>query len=490
MRKWALLFLAFTTGCMVGPNYKKPESCMPDAFMEGSQTVLLDEDLNQWWKQFNDPLLDELLEEACRANYDHRIALEKIIQARSEYQVQSSYLWPEFDIDAVATRSRNSQTLFDTGGTNTSGINAGTFLPTFQNFFHIAFDAIWELDFFGKFRRSQRAALYEWEASREEAQDVKISIMSEVARNYVIIRAAQQKIELLKQKIAIYEEELALTSALYESGLDDKIQVDTTVVSLEEQQAVLPTVEATLKQTLYALAFLLGRQPESLGAKFEERKSIPLGLDKIPTGLPSDLLRRRPDIRRAERALAAATEQIGVAVAELFPHITLTGNTFSGGAFAGSAIGFETGSLSQFLKHASQFWSVGPALRWDILDFGKTRGNIELQKSIMRQALLTYEQTVIASLRDVEGALAVYFDEQKRRCSYANEMEASREAFELASDLFQAGLANQQQVLQAQLGFLDSQLSFTDSEQALTTYLIATYKALGGDWECSYTPLK
>ena len=337
MRVGHLLLLTALTGCMVGPNYRQPATCMPEEFVEGTgETVLSDQDLNQWWKQFNDPMLNSLLEEACRANYDFRLALERIVQARSQFQVQSSYLWPEFDIDAIATRSRNSQNLFNTGnGSVASSTAQSSILPTFLNFFHVGFDAIWELDFFGKFRRSKRAAFYAWEASREDAQNVMISMMSEVARNYVVIRGAQQKIDLLKQKISLDEQELVLSAALFSAGLDDKIRVENTVAALEDERSMLPTVEATFKQTIYALAYLLGRQPESLVAEFEQSGPIPLGMDKIPAGLPADLLRRRPDIRRAERQLASATEQIGAAIADLFPHISLTGSTFAGGTLGG-----------------------------------------------------------------------------------------------------------------------------------------------------------
>jgi outer membrane protein TolC len=193
-------------------------------------------------------------------------------------------------------------------------------------------------------------------------------------------------------------------------------------------------------------------------------------------------------VRSAERQLAAATEQIGVAVAALFPEITLTGNTFSGGALAGSAIGYESGTINKLLQSSSNFWSVGPALRWDMIDFGRTRANIAVQTSLQKQALLTYEQTVIASLRDVEGALVAYFDEQKRLASFAEQVIADKRSLQLTEDLYQAGLASDLAVLEARKMLIASESSLVGSEQSLTSDLIALYKALGGHWECCSLP--
>ncbi len=497
MRAYQLVPLMFLTACMVGPNYHKPDISMPSEFTETkkeaeAENSPCDEDLCEWWKQLGDPFLDALLEEAARANYDLLIAIEKIEQARAQYRIERSYLWPEFDINAVATRSRNSQNFFSSSNSSssastatTTGGPAGGSLPPFQNFFQLGFDAIWELDFFGKFRRAKNAAYYAWEATKEDAQNVLISVLSEVAVNYVSIRALQQQIDLAMKIIRTDEEELLLTLALFEAGLDSEIQVEALLAALDSDRAALPVLETSIKQTIYALAYLLGRQPEGLAAEFKETGAIPSGIDKVPVGLPSDLLRRRPDVRSAERQLAAATEEIGVAVADLFPHVTLTGNTFSGGSLTGSVIGYESGTLNKLLKSSSNFWSVGPAIRWDAIDWGRTRANIAIQNSLQRQALLTYEQIVIASLRDVEGALVAYFDEQRRRAILAEQVTANRRSLQLTEDLYQAGLASDLSVLEARKTLLISETSLVNSQQSLTSDLIALYKALGGNWECS-----
>jgi NodT family efflux transporter outer membrane factor (OMF) lipoprotein len=304
----------------------------------------------------------------------------------------------------------------------------------------------------------------------------------------VNICALQQLIDLTMGKIETDEEELALTQVLFDAGLASEIQVEMMRATLESDSSQLPVLHTSLKQTIYGLAVLLGRDPESLVTTFQTAHPIPQGTDRIPLGLPADLLRRRPDIKRAERQLAAATEQIGVAVADLFPHVTLTGITFAGGQLVGSGYGYESGSLNTLFKPSSRAWSIGPAIRWDAIDFGRTRANIAVQNSLQKQALFNYEQIVMTSLQDVEGALVAYFQEQNRRDHFKSQVDALLSSLELTQDLFQAGLANAQQVLDARKLLIEAQNSLVGSEQALTGDLVAVYKALGGDWECSYTP--
>ena len=469
----------------MGPNYHKPETAMPSQFEEENNAEMVtDEDLCQWWKQFEDQMLDALIEEAVEANYDLRIAVEQIIEARAQYKIQGSFLWPEIDLNATANRSRFSNNLFTSSSSTTStsagaspasvaSSNVASISGTIQNFFQVGFDSIWELDFFGKFRRGKQAAFDLWEASKDTAQNVQITVISEVARDYVAIRGLQLQIELTQKKIWVDERELALVEVLFDAGLDNQIQIETLISTLESDRATLPVLETALKQTIYALAVLLGRQPEGLVAEFEESTPIPSGMGRVPIGLPSDLLRRRPDVRAAERQLAAATEQIGVAVADLFPHISLTGNTY----------GFESNKQNKWLIASSRYWNVGPMLNWDLIDFGRTRGQIAVANSQQRQALLTYEQMVISSLQDVEGALVAYFEEHKRTVDFENQVAADRRSLELTEDLFEAGLVDESQVLTALKTTIASETSLIQSQQALTSDLIALYKALGGEWE-------
>lgn len=485
------------TGCKVGPNYHKPEIAMPDTFIESKKgEEISDKDLCTWWEHWNDPLLNSLVREAVVGNFDLRIALEKIIEARSYYRIESSYLGPAVNLQALATRSRFSQNIFtnasdaeliDSGtapsgagdtGSSTATPKGSIFGPSLQNFFQVGFDAVWELDIWGKLRRSQKASLDEWEAVQMQAQDVLLTTISEVVRAYVTIRSLQQQINILEKKIVLEKRDLFLRRCLQMAGLDSQRPVEEMIVALEQDLANMPILETSYKQTIYALAVLLGRQPESLISTFVEIQPIPSSFGKVPAGLPSDLLRRRPDIKAAERHLAAATENIGVAISDYFPQISLTGNAY----------GYESNQQNNWIVPGSRYWTIGPNVQWNLLNFGRTRAQVSIADSTQKQALLSYEQVVIESLKDVEGALVAYFDEQKRAHHLLEEKEASCRFSQMTEDMCNAGLIDEMELLQAQKNVLDIENKCLQSQEALASDLISLYKALGGDWECSLMP--
>lgn len=464
------------TGCMVGPKYHRPHMCMPEEFEEACCDPIADEDLCEWWKQFNDPVLDELIDEAICANYDYRIALERIHQARAQYRIQRSYLWPEIDLNASGTRSRISQNFLPRPD--------NSFFPTFIDMFQIGFDAIWELDIWGKFRHETKAACYTVQALEDDAESVMISLVSEVAVNYVNIRALQNKIDITKRRIEADEKELKIIINLQGVGLNNDINIATKVSAIESDRATLPVLQSTLKQTIFTVAYLLGRPPECFAERFGDCGAIPSGVCKVPVGLPSELLRRRPDIRSAERQLAAATEHIGAAIADLFPHVALTGITLGASNKMGSSYGYESSKLDTLFTDPSRMFSFGLGMNWMLVDFGRVRSNIDVKDSLQRQALLTYEQTVITSLKDVESALAAYFEEGKRMDSLLKKKEADAYVLGMTKDLYSIGLATETQVLEAEKNLLNSENLFVESEQALAGDLIGVYKAIGGSWNC------
>ncbi|MBS0629371.1 MAG: efflux transporter outer membrane subunit [Verrucomicrobia bacterium] len=479
MKYFLLIFLVFI-GCMVGPKYQEPDMSLPCCFEESNQCECSDTDLYCWWGRFGDPLLDSLIAEAIASNHDLQIAIEKIEQTRAQYRIERSYLWPEIDLDAIATRSKISQNLFPKPSTPLPG--GATFFPKFLDMFRVGFDAIWELDIWGKFRHGKNAAYYTLESTVEDSRSVMISLISEVAVNYVNIRAIQKKIELANRLIATDEAELAIAKKLYDVGVDNQIQVTTLISNLEADRSTIPVLRTSLKQSIYALAILLGREPEGLAACLQESGPIPPGSGRVPVGLPSELLRRRPDIRSAERQLAAATELVGAAIADFFPHIGLTGLNIGAGDRIGSNVGWLSNKLGKLFEAASRTFSVGVGINWSLIDFGRIRGHVDVQKSLQRQALLNYEQTVLLSLKDVESALVAYFEEENRHESLKNRFEADRRTLEITEGLNCVGIANELQVLQAQKVLINSENAYIDSEQALTGDLVAIYKAIGGDW--------
>ncbi len=472
------------SGCLVGPNYLPPVQMMPDTFSEDrimETDTLVDEDLAHWWTSFNDPFLNELLEESLCKNFDLLIAMERICEARAAYWVQVTGILPELDSSAQATRSRTSQSL-----TSTSSLS----LPPIQSFYQAGIDTIWQIDLFGGLRRAARSAYDTWEASAEDARAVRIVLLGEVAITYARICSLQTQVAIQEQTVELDKDLLQLTTARFEAGLAGEQDMDTALASLEADKAALKVLETSLRQTIYSLATLLGRPPESLLESFTIARPIPEAIGKIPIGLPSDLLRRRPDVRAAERRIAAATEQIGVAVASLFPQLSLTGSSssFSANPLQGANTGFASNALCKLFTAPSRIWGIGGLLSWPLFDFGKRIATIDIQVSLEHQALLTYEKTVVSALQEVESDLVAYFNEEERFQNLNSAVQASHRAFDLTADLYQAGLASYSQVIQAQEIWLTALGNLTTSQEALATNLIALYKALGGGWECCYTP--
>lgn len=468
------------SGCLVGPNYRTPVTLLPEGFKEASEETVCsdDEDFFEWWRIFNDNILNDMLLEAAQNNFDLKIAIEKICQARAQFRLQAAALYPSFNLDAIATRSRNSRNLVEDRALG----------PTFQNFFLLGIDVAWELDFFGRLERTKRAAFFDWQSAEENARSVQILMLSEVATNYVAIRALQKKVELFTKIVEADTEELSFVNDRFQAGLASEIDLETVKSFSEINKAAFYNFASLLKQNTYSLGVLLGQPPEIVAEKFNTLAPIPIGYGKIPVGLPSELLRRRPDIRSAERQLASATELIGAAIADLFPKITLTSANFFGAKSAGSNFGFASNNLSNLLSKKSETWSIGPGLSLPIFDFGRRLANIKIQTSLQKQALLTYEKTVIKALQEVETALSAYFGEEKRLSSLKNDVTINEKAWILTQDLFQAGLVDYGQVIEAKKKWINSANTLVDSEQALTLNLISIYKALGGDWECFYSP--
>ncbi len=456
------LILIFLTGCAVGPNYETPQITLSSSFYESHEKESVDEgELKRWWTSFNDPLLDVLVHEALSQNLDLKVAIEKINEVRSLYQIEAAELYPKIDLTAEQRRTRISQNLFDS-----------TFLgPPLQSFYKVGFDASWEVDIFGKRRRAKESAYYEYEGEVNSARDVYITLLSEIAATYIEIRGAQHKIALSKRDIYIQKELLSLTEARFVAGLDSEISPQDIQVNLEESQAILPALETSYRQSIHRLAVLLGKPPDSLHGDFEEQRPIPISNTPIPIGLPSDLLRRRPDIRRAERTLAAATANVGEAISDLFPRFSLLGS-----------FGFESNRKNNWLKASSRTWSFGPNIDWPIIYFGRIRANIRAQNAKQQQALLTYEQTILTSLEDVENSLVAYYKEDERVHRYEKQVEASRRKYELTRDKYLSGLVPFSDLLNADSALVFAENNLANSTESLSTNLVALYKSLGGEW--------
>lgn len=481
----AIISFLFLTGCKVGPDYSPPCVFLPESYNEDKEDkteYIEDEELNHWWCVFNDPFLDYLLDLALSENFDYKIALERVYQARASYWVQFTQILPELDGAGTASRYRTSQTF--SNGAPLIPLSLPNISPI-RNFFQIGLDAIWEIDLFGKLRRSADASYDLWEASEDEMRGIKITILSEVANTYATICSYQRQREIAMEFIQIDEEFFFLSQAKFEAGLVNEQQVAISLAALEGDRAQLTIIQTALKQSIYSLGVLLGTLPQFIFDEFQIERPIPHSEEKIPIAIPSEVLRRRPDIRNAERQLAAATEQIGVAVANLFPSISLSGSSSSYAAnpLQGANMGFSSDSLSKLFLPSSLIWGIGGFVTAPLFDFGKRTANIDVQTSLRNQAYYSYQQTIIAALQETEQALAAYFNEEMRKESLEKEAQINLKNFSLATDLFESGLTDYAQVLQAKEIWLASLNTLTQSQQLLTTDLIAIYKALGGDWQ-------
>jgi outer membrane protein, multidrug efflux system len=320
-------------------------------------------------------------------------------------------------------------------------------------------------------RREVEAADADVAAAVEDRRDVLVTLLSDVARNYIELRGLQRQLDIAQRNIRSQRETLGLTQTRFNAGLSGELDVARSRALVAGSESALPVIETNIKASLHRLAVLLGEEPNALKRELEASRPIPVHGPEVPLGLPSELLRRRPDIRRAERQLAAATARVGVATADLFPRFSLTG-----------ALGLQSDQLRDLGSWDSRFWSIGPSVSWPVLDFGRIRSNIRVQDARAEQALVTYQRSVLVALEDVENALVRYAKEQTRRQYLQEAVVANRRAVELGQELYTRGLVDFLSVLESQRQLFQSEDQLVQSEQLVAAQLVALYKALGGGW--------
>jgi len=434
--------------------------------MTGGETNL-EPSIASWWKSFNDPQLDSLVERAVRTNQDLRIAEARVREARALYRIASSQLWPTVDAGGSYARQNQSKNQPVLGS-----LPMPQGIPYENNVYQAGFDASWEVDVFGGNRRGVEAGKAEVAAAEFGRRNVLVTLLGEVARNYVELRGCQRRLEIATNNLKTQEEALALTQDRFKNGLTSDLDVQQAATLLANTRAVIPTLESGIQGYIHRLGVLLGQPPEALLAELSAPAAIPSSPPEVPVGLPSELLRRRPDVQQAERQLAASTARIGVATADLFPKFSLTG-----------VAGFESTSASDWFAGGSKFWSLGPTVQWRIFDAGRIRANIRVQNARQEQALAAYEETVLMSFEDVENSLVAYAKEQIRRRSLEDAVNSSQDSLHLANQLYSNGLASFINVLDAERSLYQAEDALAVSDKAVTQNLISLYKALGGGWE-------
>ena len=469
----ARLLCFFAAGCSVGPDYRRPETAAPAVWQEAQQTGIDTQagELAEWWKEFRDPVLDGLAERAVKNNLDLRIAEARVREERASLAATSAGLWPTLDVSGSYSRNRASQNAV---GSPTQGAVAVPFggRQLEQNFYQTGFDSSWEIDVFGGTRRQIEAAEAILQASIEERRGVLVTLLGDVARNYIDLRGLQRRLAVAQENLRAQQDTLGLTKVRFDAGLASDFEVAQSEGQVNTTAAQIPALQSALKQAAYRVDVLLGTQPGTSWDELAKVAPIPALPPQAHVGLPADLLRRRPDIRSAERQVAAATAQVGAATADLYPRFSLLGN-----------IGLQSISASDWFSAQSRFWSIGPTISWPVFDAGRIRATIEIRNAQQEQALRQYEKSVLTAFEDVENALVNYGNEQTRYRSLLEAAAANRRALQMANDLYIQGLVPFLNVLDAQRTLYATESDLAQSEANMASNLVALYKALGGGWE-------
>lgn len=464
----AMLPLLAMWGCAaVGPDYEKPEVQTPDAWSEAIAGQMAPEQqasLLTWWTTFDDPILDGLIQRARQANLDLEIAVARIMAARAILAGKKGAKQPTVAAGANASIEHPSDSESEPGTENN--------IESFE----LGLGATWEIDVFGRVRRSIEAADARYQASVEDYRDVMITLYSDVALAYIDIRSTQQRIRITQTNASSMAESLQLSEDRYESGVSSRLDVVQARANLEATLADIPSLQITLEEAINRLAVLLGQDAGSLQDEFKETRSLPKADGLIGIGVPADVLRQRPDIRSAERLLAAQTAEVGVATAELYPRFSL------GGFF-----GLQSGSLSSLFNSSALAWGLQSPVQWNIFNGGIVISNINYQNALLQQRLLQYRQNILKAIEEVENSISAYNLSQVRTKHLVNASSATQEAVDLVLVQYNAGLTDFNNVLTTQRDLLAQQDRLIVTQTRAEVALVNLYKALGGGWNPNET---
>lgn len=481
-------------GCSVGPNFVRPAPATPakwsaQAVAPTTATMAAltppgpapATTMDSWWLGFGDALLNSLIERSRKANLDLRAAVLRIEEARAQRNITAAAYWPSLDANASFSRQRLSETT-PTGSlfSSVSSIklpNGGTIsVPNPYSQWQLAGGISWEIDFFGRIRRSLEAANAAVEATVEDQHAVQVSLEGDVSQAYLLLRGAQAHLAVAHENLATIEELLDLSQAQRAAGLNTELDVSAAKAEAALTRAGLPLYELQITEDINQLSQLLGREPEALRAELETAAPLPPAPPALPLGVPADLARRRPDIREAEANLHVATAQIGVGVADLFPRLTLSANG-----------GYQAQTSSELLKWASRFGSIGPSLDVPVFDLGRWR-TVKLYRVRAQEAALAYQHTVLNALHEVENALASLAADQARQLALQAAVAQQRDVLQLSRQRYEKGLTSFVDVLSAERNLQQDELSLIDSSTAAATDLVNLSRALGGGWQSAAGP--
>jgi len=464
----AVIGLVALGGCKVGPDYEQPElATVPDAWHQAATDGLGEGDapLQTWWSVFDDETLSSLIERAGASNLTLREAVWRVEESRALRGIVAGARVPQVNMDAEAVRNQPS----DNGALGELAPEGGF---DAANLFGIGIGASWELDVWGRIRRQVEAADAEVEASVEDYRDVLVTLYAEVATNYVSVRSLQERLRLAHDNVEGQENTLKLTTDRFNSGLVSALDVAQAESNLANTRSLIPSLENNLIIAFNRLAVLLAMSPGALDEELSGEAPIPTEPEAVTTALPAELLRQRPDIRVAERRLAAQTARIGVATAELYPKFTLAG-----------FLGLQATSAGDLFSTDSINWTAGLPIRWNLFAGGAIRSQIAAEKARTEQLILNYERAVLLALEEVEDAMASYEKEVTRRGHLTNSVDATQRSLDLVLTQYRAGLTDFQNVLDTERSLLLRQDDLASSEGLVIKNLVDLYRALGGGWD-------
>ncbi len=466
--------LVLVSGCTtLGPDFQSPEPAKQEAWQESvdPQFKMDASAQEQWWKVFDDPVLDGLVEEAYQANINLRAVALRILEARAVLGVKVGEQYPQEQAAAgSATQNRLSK--------NSPNYNPNGSDRSFTNL-QAGFDAAWEMDFWGKYRRGVESADANLSVSIQDYKDALVTLTAEVARTYVSIRTTEQRIRLSLQNVKIQQRSLRIATVRFRNGATTELDVQQALSNLRNTEAQVPQFEQDLRQFENALAVLLGITPAELGGRLNESKPIPVVPAEVAVGVPAELLRRRPDVRSAELRAAAQSAQIGIAQTELYPSFSLKGS-----------IGFQTASTNHsssddFFQRDSLAGFIGPGFSWKILNYGRLKNNVRFADARFQELVETYKNTVLNAYREVEDAMVGVVRSQEEVVFRAQSVKAAARSAQLATIQYRDGAVDFQRVLDTERFLNDQEQRLTSNQGNIALSLVAMYKALGGGWEIS-----
>ncbi|MGD1987548.1 MAG: efflux transporter outer membrane subunit [Desulfobacterales bacterium] len=472
-----LLILAYIiTGCtMVGPDYIKPTAPEPQEWLESADANIQSKaaDFSTWWMVFNDPILNALVQSAYEQNLTLQATGIRILRARAQLGIAIGNQYPQTQQGTGdATAERTSRNL----------PNAAS-AERFAYVYDVGFDVAWELDFWGKFRRSVQAGVADLQASIADYDDNLVFLTSEVARVYIALRTSEERLKVAYDNVKIQTESLRLAQAQFDAGAVTELDVFQSRALLRSTEATIPGLETDIRQAKNALAILLGKLPGKIDAMLAEPRGIPQIPAEVAVGIPAELLRRRPDIRLAERQLAAQSAQIGVAKADLFPRFSLFGSIGYTTAGSTSPPQSRNAGLGDLFEGRSLGYSAGPSFSWDLFNYGRITNSIRVEDARFQELAVDYENTVLEAVQEVEDAMTAFLRSRDEIRFLADAVAAYKSSVALSTRQYKEGDVDFQRVLDAQQNLVQQQDNLVTTNGDVGLNLISLYKALGGGWE-------